>query len=213
MYKYLIALLLLTTTVMNFRVLSQTSKNPQWNMLPKVQNMKGGDNDIMEDDGQGDEDMELPDELDGDAMNEEEIMKNLMKIPTNGKKMMSKNAIWKGLNRRISKSNFSKLVRKISKKHRTGRKYYKKYRRGCRNNNWKYPNRCPKHNYCCYYVSTRYIIHYLYKIFYYARNKYGCRMAKLYVSRLLHKLIKKLPNWYKKYYYKKLVRVIYSWRC
>jgi hypothetical protein len=209
MNKYIIALLLLTTSVMNFKLISEEVSKPEWNMLPIL---KKNENDVMADSGQTAM-MELPDEMNGDVMNENEMIKQMKKIPTNGNEMMSRTEVLKGLKKIIPKSAIKDVIKKVSKRNRKARKHYRVFKRGCPKKNYKYPSLCRKNHFCCLTISSMHVVYYLYKIYFYAKNKYGCKKAKLYVARLLYKLILRLPYWYKKYFWKKLVLVIYSWKC
>ena len=180
----------------------------------------------MADEGTDDdeEEMDLPDDMEEeDVMDEEQFMKMMMsgqgkqgKFPMNGGKkiqMVSRKNIMSMASKRFNKRSFRKLIKRFSRKNKSRRKQFRRFRKRCPRKQNRFPSRCRKYDYCCYWNSSSYISNYLYRIYYYGAGRHQCRNSRLYTSRLAFRIMRHSPYWYKKYFWRRMVGLIYNFRC
>ena len=114
----------------------------------------------------------------------------------------------------VNQKSYNSYVSKMNQGNKHGMSNYNMYNgKQCAYNNYQYSHMCGKYGYCCYWNSSKHMYYYLYKMYYYAKAKYGCEKAKIYSTRLGYKMMNNSPYWYQKYNWDKIPEVVYSYKC
>jgi len=110
-------------------------------------------------------------------------------------------------------NSWNGYIKKMSHGNKYAMKMYNKYMNKCSYNSYKRSMQCKKYNYCCYYNQSKHDSYYMYKMYNYAKQKYGCKKAKIYTTRMGYKMLGKSAYWYKKYMWKIIPKMVYSYHC
>jgi hypothetical protein len=110
-------------------------------------------------------------------------------------------------------NSWDSYIKKMSHGNKYAMKMYNKYHNNCPYDSYKRSMKCKKYNYCCYHNKSKYDSYYMYKMYSYAKEKYGCKKAKMYTTRMGYKMLGKSAYWYKKYMWKIIPKIVYSYHC
>lgn len=76
---------------------------------------------------------------------------------------------------------------------------------------WYSPCRCKWWDWCCIWNSVRRMIWYLWRLWFCLRWIFGCFWSKVYVIRIMYRLLWRCPWWIRRWLWRWLVRIIWSW--